>query len=288
MSGRLVPTNGIELWVEDDRPEGGSEHGADGESAIVLLGGADATALRWPGALVDALVAAGHRVVRVEHRDSGRSTKIDPDRPYRLEDMAHDVAGVLAALGTGPVDLVGYSMGGAVAQLLALQQPDLVRSLVLIATTPGAGDDRLPAPDDEFVAQMAERLFAPPPASRAERIEWTTDLYRLLAGVRYPFDEDAQRALAAAELDIGWYPESGHGIATNASPSRLDRLDAIRAPALVVHGDRDVVYAIEHAESLATGIPDATLVVVEGLGHEVPAAFGSELASLVLAHVSSG
>jgi pimeloyl-ACP methyl ester carboxylesterase len=286
MTGRLVPTNGIELWVEDDVARGADPATGD-RSVIVLLGGADATALRWPPALVDALAAGGHRVLRVEHRDSGRSTKIDPDRPYRLEDLADDVAGVLAALDAGPAHVLGYSMGGAVAQVLALQQPGLVRSLVLVATTPGAGDDRLPAPDDEFVAQMAERLFAPPPRSRTERIEWTVDLYRLLAGVRYPFDEEAQRELAAAELDIVWYPESGHGVAANASPSRLDRLDEIRAPTLVVHGDRDVVYAIQHAESLAAGIAEAELVVVEGLGHELPPAFGTELASLVLRHVTA-
>jgi pimeloyl-ACP methyl ester carboxylesterase len=282
MSGRLVPTNGIEVWVEDD----GAARASGEDAAIVLLGGADATVLRWPPAFVDALVAAGHRVVRIEHRDSGRSTKIDPDLPYRLEDLAEDVAGVLDALGTGPAHVVGYSMGGAVAQVLALRHPARVRTLALLSTTPGAGDDRLPGPDDDFVGQMAERLFAPPPSSRAERIEWITDLYRLLAGERYPFDEAGQRALAEAELEIGWYPESGHGVATNASASRLDRLDAIRVPVLVVHGDRDVVYPVAHAEALTEGTPRSTLVVVEGLGHEVPAAFGAELAALVLRHVS--
>jgi pimeloyl-ACP methyl ester carboxylesterase len=285
MSGRLVPANGIELWAEIDGPR--TDPGGD-TPVIVLLGGADATALRWPAELVHALVDAGHLVVRLEHRDSGRSTKIDADEPYRLEDLAADVAGALGALGIAEADVVGYSMGGAVAQVLALRHPPLVRSLVLVATTPGAGDERLPGPDDDFVGQMANRLFSPPPRTREERIHWTVGLYRMLAGTRYEFDEIGQRELAAAELDLGWYPESGHGVAATASPSRLDRLAEITVPTLVVHGDRDVVYAVEHARALEAGMPAATMVVVEGLGHEVPAAFASELASLVLRHVTRG
>jgi pimeloyl-ACP methyl ester carboxylesterase len=277
MTGRLVATNDVELWAELD--------GADGDPPVLLLGGADATTVRWPAAFVDALVAAGRRVVRLEHRDSGRSTKIDPDLPYRLRDLAADVAGALAALDIARADVVGFSMGGAVAQELALDHADLVRSLVLIGTTPGAGDDRLPGPDDDFVGLMSERLFAPPPRTDDQRVAWTVELYRLLAGDRYDFDEDVQRDLASTELAWGWYPESGHGVAATASPSRLDRLDAIAVPTLIVHGTRDVVYAPEHADALANGIPDATLVLVEGLGHEIPPAFATELAALVLDHL---
>ena len=274
MTGQLVTTNGIELWVEDD--------GDAADPVVLLLGGADASALRWPEACVATLVAAGRRVIRVEHRDSGLSTKIDADELYGLDELALDTAGALDALGIDAVDIVGYSMGGAVAQVLALDHPERVRTLTLVATTPGAGDERLPPPADWFVDRMGERLFAPPPRSDDERIAWTVELYRLLAGERYPFDEDAQRAIAAAELARVWYPESGHGIAATASPSRLERLDAIAAPTTVVHGTHDPVYALEHGDALARGIPDATLVVIDGLGHEVPAAFAAELAALVL------
>jgi pimeloyl-ACP methyl ester carboxylesterase len=279
MSGRLVATNGIQLWAELD--------GDEGAPALVLLGGADATVLRWPADLIAEPAAAGYRVVRLEHRDSGRSSRIDPERPYRLEDLADDVAGALQALGIDGADIVGYSMGGAVAQVLALEHAPLVRSLVLLATTPGAGDERLPGPDDDFVDRMAERLFSPPPRTHDERVAWTVALYRMLAGPRYAFDESAQRQLASAEIERAWHPDSGHGIAATASPSRLDRLSEIRVPTLVVHGDRDVVYALEHARALEAGIPGATLVVVEGLGHEVPAAFGPELAALVLRHLAT-
>jgi pimeloyl-ACP methyl ester carboxylesterase len=278
MTGRLVPTNAIDVWVELD--------GDPAAAAIVLLGGADASVLRWPPALVSALVGAGRFVVRVEHRDSGLSSKIDPDAPYRLEDLALDVAGALAALGVDVADVVGYSMGGAVAQILALDHPALVRSLTLIATTPGAGDERLPPPEGWLVDRIAERIFAPPPRATAARIQWTVDLYRLLAGDRYPFDEAAQEALAAAEIDRCWYPESGHGVAANASPSRYDRLAKISVPTLVMHGSRDPVYPLAHARVLSGQIPDAELVVLDGMGHEVPAAFAGQLAAMVLAFVN--
>ena len=130
---------------------------------------------------------------------------------------------------------------------------------------------------------MTERLFAAPPRTTDERIAWIVDLYRLLAGTRHPFDEEGQRALAAAELERCWYPESGHGLAVGASPSRLDRLGEIGAPTLVIHGSADPVFAPAHGRALAAGILDARLVTIDGLGHEVSA---QDLASLLLAHVA--
>ena len=277
MTGQLVATNGIELWAELQ---------GNGRMTVLLLGGADASMDRWPESFVTELLDREYSVLRVEHRDSGRSTKISPDEPYRLEDMALDVVGVLDAFGiTHAVDVVGYSMGGAIAQLLALDYASRVRSLTLIATTPGLGDDRLPFAADWFVDKMSERLFAPPSRTFDDRVEWTVDLYRMLAGSRFPFDEARQRALAAAEVTRGWYPESGHGIASNASRSRLDRLHEIDFSALVVHGTEDPVYAVEHAEALARELPDAELRVIDGLGHEIPEAFGAELAVMVAHHL---
>jgi pimeloyl-ACP methyl ester carboxylesterase len=280
VTGAYRDVGDLRLWVEDD--------GDPGAPAVLLLNGSDATVLRWPAALITTLVDAGYRVVRFDTRDCGLSTKIDPDDPYRLEDLAADALGVLDAVGVDRAHVVGYSMGGAVAQVLALDHPDRVRTLTLIAATPGAGDDRLPDPEEWFVHRMAERLFEPPPRDADGRAAWVVDLYRLLAGDRYPFDETTQRTLAEAEVARSWYPESGHGIAVNASPSRLDRLGTISAPTLVVHGTRDPVYAIEHGEALAAAIPAAQLVRVEGLGHEVPAAFAPELADRLLALFAQG
>lgn len=279
----LVDVNGITLWVEDHPPSPGM---CEQDSAILLLSGSDATTLRWPAPLVDALVGAGHRVVAFDHRDCGASTKIDPDSPYRLDALAADASGVLDALGIERAHVVGYSMGGAIAQVLALESPERVLTLTLASTTPGLGDDRLPFAADWFVERMTERLFAPPPRTDEDRAAWIVELYRLLAGTRYDFDDELQRALARAELGRCWYPESGHGVAVGASPSRLDDLEQIGAPTLVVHGTADPVFALEHGHALAAAIPDARLVTVDDLGHEVPEAFGTELAALIRAHVT--
>jgi pimeloyl-ACP methyl ester carboxylesterase len=273
----VIEVNGVELWVE--------AHGDPAGEPVLLLAGSDATTLRWPAPLLDALVASGRRVIAYDHRDSGGSTKTDPDEPYLLDDLAADAAALLDALGIERAHLVGYSMGGAVAQVLALDHPDRVVTLTLLSTTPGLGDERLPFAADWFVERMAERLFAPPPRDHEGRVAWIVELYRLLAGSRTPFDEAHQTALAEAELARAWYPESGHGIAAGASPSRLDRLGEITAPTLVVHGTADPVFALEHAHALHAGIPGARLELVEGLGHEVPAGYAADLAAIVLEHL---
>ncbi len=279
----LIDANGIELWVEDHGPTAPGPR----KAPILLLSGSDATTLRWPAGLVDALRNAGHRAIAYDHRDCGASTKIDPDTPYRLDALAGDAVAVLDALGIDRAHVVGYSMGGAIAQVLALDAPDRVLTLTLASTTPGLGDERLPFAADWFVERMTERLFGAPPRTDDDRIEWIVDLYRLLAGTRYPFDEAAQRALARAELERCWYPESGHGVAVGASPSRLDDLARISARTLVVHGTADPVFALEHGQALAAGIPDARLVTIDKLGHEVPALFAAELADLVLTHLAN-
>ena len=269
----LISANGIDLWVE--------EHGPVDGSPILLLSGSDATTLRWPSTLIEPLVDAGHRGIAYDHRDSGASTKIDPDAAYRLDDLAADTVALLDAFGIATAHLVGFSMGGAIAQLIALDKPSRVKRLTLVASTPGLGDDRLPFAADWFVDRMAERMFAPPPRTQDDRIRWIVDLYRMLAGTRYAFDEPTQRALAEAELARAWCHESGHGIAAGASPSRVDVLSNIVVPTLVVHGTADPVFSMEHGRALTEGLADATLVVIEGLGHEVPAAFGAELAQLI-------
>ncbi|MBL77984.1 MAG: alpha/beta hydrolase [Acidimicrobiales bacterium] len=267
----------VELYVEAFGPE-------DGEP-VLLLSGADTQCTRWSEALLDPLLEAGHRVVRFDTRDCGLSSKLPASVGYTLADLAADACGVLDGEDIGSAHLVGRSMGGMVAQVLALDHPERVRSLILLCTTPGLGDERLPPPVDWLVDRMAERLFSPSPADHVERVAWLVELDRLFAGPRFPFDEEAAVLLADADVSRCWYPESGHGPAVNSSPSRLDRLGEVGARTLVVHGTADPVFPVEHGLALADGIPGADLWLVEGLGHEVPDACLPDLVPRLLEHL---
>ena len=275
--GRLVDLGEVALWVDEQGPLAGD--------LVVLIAGADSPGFRWTPAIVDRLVADGYRVVRFDHRDCGRSTRLGPDDAYLLDDLVADVVALLDELAIDDAHVIGRSMGGMVGQLLGLDHPARVRSLTIFGSSPAPGDERLGGPDDGFVEAMTTRLFAGPPKDEVGRIEWLVELDEFLSGSLYPLDRDRQAALAQAELATGWMPETGHGVAVHASPGRLERLGAITAPTLVVHGTADPVFPPAHGRALATGIDGAVLVEVEGLGHEVPDALIEELWPVLRHHL---
>ncbi len=277
--GKLVRVGDIDLWVDVDGPEDGD--------VVVLLAGADTPGFRWTRALVDRLIGDGYRVVRFDHRDCGRSTRLGSSDAYLLDDLAADVVGLLDELGIATAHLVGRSMGGMIAQVMALDHPRRVRSLSLFGTTPGVGDERLPGPDEDFVEKMTFRLFEGPPRSAEDQVAWIVQLAQLMNGELYPLDVESETELAAAEVATGWAVETGHGVAAFSSKSRLDRLAEVVAPTLVVHGSADVVLPIAHGRALAEGIPGAVYIEVDGLGHEVPDALVAEMWPVLRHHLSA-
>ena len=277
--GNLVRVGDVDLWVDVDGPDGGD--------TVVLIAGADTPGFRWTRAIVDRLIGDGYRVVRFDHRDCGRSTRFGSLDAYRLDDLAADIVGLLDELGVGAAHLVGRSMGGMVAQVLALDHPQRVRSLSLFGTTPGIGDERLPGPDEDFIEKMTFRLFEGPPREAEDQVTWIAELAELMNGTLYPIDVEAETALALAEVETGWVAETGHGVAAFSSKSRLDRLVEIAAPTLVVHGSADVVLPIEHGQALAEGIPGAVYIEVDGLGHEVPDGLIAEMWPVLQHHLRS-
>jgi pimeloyl-ACP methyl ester carboxylesterase len=159
-----------------------------------------------------------------------------------------------------------------------------VRSLALLITSPGMGDDRLPGPAEAFLDALAARQLAPPPKTRDERVEYLVELFRLYAGAAVPFEEARLRAASAAEVDRMWYPESGHGFAAWSTASRIDRLGEITVPTLIMHGTADPVFPVAHAHAMAAAIPDNECWIIDGLGHETPAALTPDLAHRLLTH----
>lgn len=260
--GTAIPLGAVSLWADIQGP-------VEGE-VVVLIAGADSPGFRWTPAIVELLVAEGYRVMRFDHRDCGRSTRFGPEAAYLLDDLAADLVGLLDHFDIDTAHLIGRSMGAMVGQVMAIDHPERVRSLTMFGSSPAPGDERLGGPDDNFVEAMTTRLFAGPPTERAAQVHWIVELDELLTGSVYPIDVARQIALAEAEVETGWAPETGHGVAVHASHGRLDRLREIVAPTLVVHGLADPVFPPAHGRALATGIDGAVLVEVDGLGHEVP------------------
>ena len=272
--GRRTAVGSVELWVEI--------HG-DGPHPVLLVSGSDSPASRWSDRLVTLLTSAGCRVVMFDHRDCGRSTEVPASTGYTLDDLADDAIGVLDAAGVEGAHVVGHSMGGMVALRLSLDHPGRIRTLTLFGSSPGP-DDRLPPPSPGLLVLLEERLWEPIPRDRDGRVRWLVDRQRLYAGPR-GIDEERELELARREVDEAWRPETGHGPAVAASASVLDRLTAVAAPTLVVHGAADQLFPPGHAEAIARSIAEAQLLVVPDLGHELPDWLWPVVGPTVLAHL---
>jgi pimeloyl-ACP methyl ester carboxylesterase len=226
-------------------------------------------------------------VLRYDHRDTGRSVTYPPGRPgYTSADLVADAAGVLDAYGIAAAHVVGVSAGGAMAQLLALDVADRVRSLVLISTSPALPGERgLPPPTGEFTRFVATAKVDWSDA--ASVIAYLVDNARMLAGGRRPFDAAAARALARREV------ERARDVAAaqnhDAIPDgRLPRrpLSAIGVPTLVIHGSADPMFPLGHGQALAGEIPGARLLTLEEAGHGVDRADWGTIVRAIVEHTA--
>ena len=263
---RLVTVGDVELCIQ--------EFGDPADPTIVLMSGAAASMDWWDVELCSAIASHGRRVVRYDHRDTGRSTTGAPGSPkYDGSVLDHDSAGLIDALKRGPVHLVGVSMGGAIAQSIALRRPDLVRTLTLIATTAvgGVEDVSLPGPAPAVAASFADPPPEPDWTDRAEVVAWLVDAERTYGGPRY-FDEERTRAIAGEVVDrsIDVAAAGNHWLVLDGGDDEPLDVRRITAPTLVVHGTDDPLFPLPHGEALAAAIPGARLVVVDGMGHQVP------------------
>ena len=265
-SRRHVRANGVRLCVET--------FGDASDPPILLIMGAAASMDWWEHEFCSRLAAGRRFVIRYDHRDTGQSVTYPPRSPeYSGADLVTDAVGILDALDASPAHLAGMSMGGALAQLLALDHPDRVRSLILISTgpaTPGADDGDLPSMSPEAAARFAD-LAEPNWADRAAVLDYGVRLSRACAGTA-GFDEAAARALWERALDRTIDIEAmmtNHHVIDGAEPWR-HRLGELRAPTLVIHGTADPVIPYGHGEALADEIPGARLLALEAVGHEIP------------------
>ena len=265
--------NGLEICYET--------FGDPAQPALLLVHGLGAQLIAWDDEFCRALVERGFHVVRFDNRDAGLSTKVEGvepnigavmagDRssvPYLLEDMADDAAALLDALAIERAHVVGASMGGMIVQELAIRHPDRVLSLASIMSTTGDGTSGMPAPE------AIGALVAPQPASRTEAIESGVRMQALVGNSpAFPADEAVLRAEVTAAYDRAYNPAGflRQFAAIIASPDRTERLRALTVPAVVIHGEADILVTPSGGAATAAAIPGATLVTIPGMGHDLP------------------
>jgi pimeloyl-ACP methyl ester carboxylesterase len=261
--------------------------GRPSDPAILLIHGSGASLDFWEDEFCERLAAGGRFVIRYDHRDTGQSVAYEPGKPdYGGDDLVADAAGVIAATTDGSAHVVGISMGGALAQVLALDQPARVRSLTLIATTAGAGEDDLPGVDERLTAAFA--LPRPEISDHEALLDYLTELSRAYAGRR--FDAAGTRALWQRALGRARNVESmltNHDLLEGGEAWR-HRLQEITVPTLVVHGTEDPLFPHPHGAALAAELPDAELLTIDGMGHELPSHTWDQVVPAILALTARG
>jgi pimeloyl-ACP methyl ester carboxylesterase len=261
----MVDVHGVGLCVDTA--------GDAADPAILLIGGMGASMDWWEEPFCQRLAAGGRFVIRYDHRDTGQSVSYPAGAPgYTGADLAADVTGVLDALGRPSAHLAGLSMGGALAQQVALAHPERVGSLVLFSTSPAVPvESELPPASDGLRPYFTGEVPLPDWTERAAIIDYLTGYERHLEAAEY-FDEAHVRALVARIVDRSRdmaASMTNHAVAGEGEPAR-GRLDEIAAPALVIHGTADPLFPFGHAEALARGIPRAELLPLAGVGHQLP------------------
>ena len=285
--------NGIELDFDTfGSPEG---------RPLLLIMGLGGQSIMWDEGFCDALAERGHFVVRYDNRDVGLSTKFDaaglpnvmelmlqsaagkqPAVPYTLDDMADDAAGLLDALGLETAHVCGASMGGMIAQTVAIRHGQRLRSLVSIMSS--TGDPSLPQAKPEAMAV----LMAPPPTDRAGSLDAAVRTWRTIGSPGFPFDETKIRERAGRLYDRSFYPQgtARQLAAIVAHGSRAEKLREVSAPTLVIHGAADPLVPIEGGRDTARAIPGAELLVIEGMGHDLPEGAWPKLVGAISEHTA--
>jgi pimeloyl-ACP methyl ester carboxylesterase len=277
----MIDANGVELCTES--------FGRPADPPILLIMGIGASMLWWEEGFCRLLAERGRFVIRYDHRDTGRSVTYEPGRPeYTSTDLIADSVGVLDAYGIPAAHVVGVSAGGAFAQLLALDYPNRVLSLVLISTSPATPGERgLPSATERY-----QRFVTSATVDWSDErsvIDYLVDYARVLTGGACPFDEAAIQELVRRDVERAHNiaASENHGLAAEGEVSR-ESLSSIAVPTLVIHGTEDPMFPLEHGEALAREIPGARSLTLEGTGHGVERADWETIAGAILAQTVPG
>ena len=274
-----IKANGISIEYE--------RFGLEDRETVLLIMGLSGQLTLWPVELCDELVARGYHVIRFDNRDIGLSTKFEeagipdmgaligallsgqkPDAPYSLDDMASDAVGLLDALGIDKAHIVGASMGGMIAQLVAINHPEKTLSLTSIMST--TGNPELPQATPEAMGALTAP--APDPSDEEAVVARGMNTWRTIGSPDYPMDDATLRTWVLRDFHRSFFP---NGIlrqmaAIVSNGDRREKLKAVRVPTVVLHGQADPLVPIEGGRDTAASIQGAELIEVPGMGHDFP------------------
>ncbi len=282
MSEQIVNANGVDICIES--------FGDRKNPAVLLIMGAMCSMVYWDDEFCQRLADTGRFVIRFDNRDVGRSVTYEPGQShYTVTDLADDAVGVLDAYGIDRAHIVGMSLGGMIAQVIAVKYPHRTLSLTLIASSIFGSDDNrrdLPPMDEQILAYHRN----------AATLNWTDEAAvadyliagsRLLCGSKHPFDE------MRVSRQVGTEIKRAHNLLSMFNHALLrgddsfeDKLPGITAPALVIHGTEDRILPYEHALALVDEIPNASLLTLTGSGHEIHASDWDSIIAAISSHTS--
>ncbi|MDO5289909.1 MAG: alpha/beta fold hydrolase [Pseudomonadota bacterium] len=287
-----IQANATTLEVQDSGGTG---------TPVLLIMGLSGQLIHWPEAFTAPLVNAGFRVIRFDNRDAGlsrhfselgkprlgwiglqRALGLKPSAPYGLADMAHDTLGLLDALALPQAHIVGVSMGGMIAQRLALAAPGRCLSLTSIMSSSGARG--LPGPSRPVIQAF---MAKPRGRDREAVLRYYVDFFRVIGSPAFPTPAAELRALFAQTIERSYDPEGNlrQLAAIMADTHRADELHALRVPTLVLHGREDPFVPLACGEDTARRIPGARLAVIDGMGHDLPPPVCARLLAHLLPHL---
>jgi pimeloyl-ACP methyl ester carboxylesterase len=283
--------NGIQIEYET--------FGDRASPALLLIAGNGAQLNFWNAGFCELLSKEGFFVIRFDNRDAGLSTKFGKagipdmmamikdamagkpvDSAYSLDDMADDAVGLLQALGIRKAHICGASMGGMIAQVVTYRHPEHVLSLTSIMSNTGNPD--MPQGKPEAIAAVV----APPPEEREAYIEHNLNVWRKIWSPGFPFEEKRAREFIEQSYDRSYYPQgmARQNAAVMACGDRRPSLASIKVPTLVIHGSGDPLIPVESGKETAQAIPGANLLIIEGMGHDMPKGAWPEIASAIARH----
>lgn len=287
MEKQITSADGLILWSE--------AFGKPTDRPMLLIMGAMNQGIFWPDEFCQQLADAGNFVIRYDHRDTGKSSTVDFQKhPYDLNILTQDAVAVLRGYELKSAVIVGLSMGGYIAQLLAIDHPNLVEKLVLISTsadqrpymaaTMGRADKvfSLPPPEEKLLAYIRSTV-AHPPQTASEMEESLIRGWAVTYGGNRAFPREQIAATLRLAAQRSTDPTTGfhHALAVDASPDRLQSIKRIQAPTLIIHGKYDVCFPLEHAKYLEKNIPKSQLKIFE-MGHSFMWSWSNEVSSATL------